>query len=120
MPVSRFVFDFTGVPDYADDTCFVELTDENGAAYDWAGSTFSMVIGRTRGDGAPLVTLTQADGDIVPSVVSGKSRLTFRFRPEKMGDLAAGKYPHSVLRELAGRPTLFGTGHIGLEQAPKP
>lgn len=114
--MSLFVIDFTGVLSTADDTVYIEVADENGAAYDWTGSTFEMRIGSTRGTGSPAVTLTQADGDVVPSIVAGKSRLTFRFRPEKLGDLAAGTHQHDLIRTLAGRPTSFGIGMIALRK----
>ena len=44
------------------------------------------------------------------------ARMTFQFRPEKLGDLAAGTHQHDLIRTLAGRPTAFGHGMIMLRK----
>lgn len=108
--MSDFVIHFNEVPNFADDLVWVEFVDASGAAYDWTGSTFELRIGASRSGSAPAATLTQGDGDVVPSIVDGKSRITFRFRPEKMSGLAAGTYQLDLVRTVSSRPQLFGTG----------
>ena len=115
--MSHYVIDFEGIPDYADESCYVEFADADGGAYDWTSSTFRMIIGKRMGGASPLVELTQADGDIVPSVVGGKSRITWRFRPEKLENLS-GAYYHAILETVGGRDRLFGKGSISIEKAP--
>ena len=117
--MSLFVLNFAGIPDYADQSVWVEFTDPDDQPYDWTGSSFEMRIGTTRGDGAPSVTLTQADGDVVPSIVDGKSRITWRFRPEKIGPLGHGNFVHDVVRIMDGRPIAFAEGVIAINQGVK-
>lgn len=118
--MSGFDITFKGVPSFADEELYVVFSDPSGAPYDWTGSVFEMRIGLSRGGGSPLLTLTQGEGDIVPSIVDGKSRITWRFRPEKVGVLLPKTtHVHDIIRTVGGRQTAFASGTIIIQQGVK-
>lgn len=115
--MSDLIIDFSSVPDFADKTFWLEFEDEAGQPLDFSGMTFEMRIGSARTGGDAPVTLTQADGDIVPSVVGGRTRLTWRFRPEKTGPLNGGEHRHDIIAFVGDRPTEFASGTLTIRQA---
>lgn len=117
--MSEFGIDFKGAPVHAVQYCYIELVDATGAPYDWTGSAFETRIAKSRGAPA-LVTLRQADGDVVPSIVGGRSRITWRFRPAVMGGLQPGNYVHSTIRTLSGEPLDFGSGTVVVTDGVRP
>ena len=112
--MSLFEIDFAGVPDDVETSCWIEFEAADGAPFDWAGKAFELRLGARRGDGAPLLTLTQASGAIEAVTADGASRLIFHFRPAVLEALEAGRYLHDLVYVEAGATHGFARGTLTL------
>lgn len=110
--MSLFEIDFAGVPNFAESSVVIEFLGDDGPPIDWDGMALELRAGRTRGDGDPLVVMTQADGDITPSIEGDASLLAFRFRPAVWSGLVAGRYEIDIVYAQGGREILFGAGRL--------
>ncbi len=109
-------FEFEGVPDYANSSDQAYLSDDAGQPYDWTGKSFVLDIGRARNGGVPLVTLRQADGEIVADQNATGSFLQFLWTAAKLSILEGRTYELDLNYEEGGQTYAFAAGRISILQ----
>ena len=111
-----FFLPFEKVPDYADSGDRVYFEQSDGQPYDWAGCDFVLNIGAERNGGTPLVTLTQAAGEIVPGVDVDGSYIDFHWSAAKLQALLGRSYPLDMNNLVGGVPNAWAIGSIDILQ----
>ena len=119
--MATFLVDFMDVPTDRDSYAVVDFQTEEGEPYVTTGWSMETRIGTTRGDGDATATLTSSSGDISWATVTNAedgldyTRITWRFRPEIMGELASGRFVHDTVYIYGGRDIDFAGGILTTE-----